>query len=71
MVSLTHGDLVRRVRREYLEMPGLRITASEAQRLFGLDAATCDDVLDGLVTSGFLRRVNGIFTLAQQDAPAR
>jgi hypothetical protein len=71
MVSPTHGDFVRRVRSEYLEMPGLRITASEAQRLFGLDAATCDDVLDGLVKSGFLTRVNGIFTLAQPDAPAR
>ena len=30
---------------EYLEMPGLRLTAPQAQSLFGLDAETCDAVL--------------------------
>jgi predicted transcriptional regulator of viral defense system len=60
------GDLVRRIRGEYLEMPGLRVTAREAQRLFGLDAITCDKVLDSLLQSGFLSRaVNGMFRLAQ------
>jgi len=69
------GDLVRRIRGEYLEMPGLRITARQAQRLFGLDATTCEEVLAGLLQSGFLSRtVDGMFTLAQagdQVAPAR
>ena len=30
--------LLRRIRAEYLEMPGLRLTASRAQCLFGLDS---------------------------------
>ena len=69
------GDLVRRIRGEYLEMPGLRVTARQAQRLFGLDATTCDEVLAGLLQSGFLSRtVDGMFRLTEpgdQVAPAR
>jgi hypothetical protein len=69
------ADLVRRIRGEYLEMPGLRVTASQAQRLFGLDAITCHDVLASLLQSGFLSRtVDGMFRLTQagdQVAPVR
>jgi hypothetical protein len=52
------GDIVRRIRGEYLEMPGLRVTARQARRLFGLDATTCDEVLAGLLQSGFLSRTS-------------
>ena len=69
------GDLIRRIRGEYLEMPGLRLTARQAQRLFGLDPTTCDEVLAGLLQSGFLSRtVDGMFRLTEagdQIAPAR
>ena len=69
------ADLVRRIRGEYLEMPGLRVTARQAQRLFGLDATTCDEVLAGLLQSGFLSRtVDGMFRLTEAGdrvAPAR
>ena len=69
------ADLVRRIRGEYLEMPGLRVTARQAQRLFGLDAAACDEVLAGLLQSGFLSlTVDGMFRLTEpgdQVAPAR
>ncbi len=34
--------LLQRVRAEYLEMPGLKLTAPQARRLWGLDCATCD-----------------------------
>ena len=50
------NDLVRLVRSEYLEMPGLRLTKLQAQRLWGLDAPTCDTVLKTLVSARFLRR---------------
>jgi hypothetical protein len=46
--NLTSQDLLRRVRAEYLEMPGLRLTAQQAQCLFGLDAESCDAVLGTL-----------------------
>ena len=69
------GDIVRRIRGEYLEMPGLLVTARQARRLFGLDATTCDEVLAGLLQSGFLSRtVDGMFRLTEpgdQVAPAR
>ena len=69
------GDIVRRICGEYLEMPGLRVTARQARRLFGLDATTCDEVLAGLLQSGFLSRtVDGMFRLTEADdriAPAR
>lgn len=44
-----------RVRSEYLEMPGLRLTAAQAGRLLGLDAAECARLFAHLVSSGFLR----------------
>ena len=47
-------DLLRRVQGEYLEMPGLRLTAAQAQRLWGLDRAECDAALSALVDAKFL-----------------
>ena len=47
-------DVFRRVQGEYLEMPGLRLTAAQAQRLWGLDRAACDAVLGALVDAKFL-----------------
>lgn len=51
-----HPDehLLRRVEDEYLEMPGLRLTPAQAQRLWTLDADTCTGVLDLLVARRFL-----------------
>ena len=49
-------DIVRRVCGEYLEMPGLRLKREQAQRLWGLDDATCGRLLEALVENGFLCR---------------
>ena len=49
-------DLLRRVRSEFLEMPGLRLTLPQAGRLWGLDQASCSAMLDALVESRFLLR---------------
>ena len=43
-------------RGEYLEMPGLSLTAIQAQRLWGLDGDACGLLLEALLQSGFLRR---------------
>jgi hypothetical protein len=43
-----------RVRGEYREMPGLRLTLAQAARLFNLEAKQCGRVLDRLVTDGTL-----------------
>jgi hypothetical protein len=49
---------VRRIHGEYLEMPGLRLTHAQAERLWGLDTGLCADVLQVLVETGFLRRTD-------------
>jgi hypothetical protein len=43
-----------RVRGEYREMPGLRLTLTQAARLFNLEHAQCGQLLDTLVTDGAL-----------------
>jgi hypothetical protein len=47
--------IIRRVRDEFHEMPGLRLTPAQATRLWGLEQATCRAVIDALVASAFLR----------------
>ena len=47
--------LIRRVRGEFLEMPGLQLTVPQAARLLGLDQGACRVVLDTLVAAAFLR----------------
>lgn len=47
---------LQRVVGEYLEMPGLSLSAPQAGRLWGLDARACERLLDELVVRRFLRR---------------
>jgi hypothetical protein len=48
-----------RVRHEFLEMPGLRLTIRQATRLWGLEPSACEHVIEVLVQSAFLRRTPG------------
>src|SRR5687767_10180303 len=43
-----------RVLGDFLERPELTLSFDQAQRLWGLDAATCTRVLETLVARGFL-----------------
>jgi hypothetical protein len=56
MAPKSVDDTVRRVRGEYLEMPGLRLTDAQAQRLWGLDAETWTYVQRSLVDAKFLHK---------------
>jgi hypothetical protein len=49
-------NLVQRIREEFEEAPGLRITVREAARFWGLDEETCGQVLGQLLAVGFLAR---------------
>jgi hypothetical protein len=51
--------VVRRVREEFREMPGLRVTPAQATRLWGLEDETCRAVIDALVVTSFLRWAAG------------
>lgn len=46
--------LLRRLRAELLEMPGLRLTLEQAQYLCGVERALCQRILDTLVDVKFL-----------------
>ncbi len=57
-------ELLQRAQGEFLEMPGLRLTPAQAQRLWGLRSSTCDLVLTALLEKRFLRRTrDGAFVL--------
>ena len=45
---------LRRVYSEFMEMPGLRLTPKQAQRLWGLEERMCVQLLDQLVDAKFL-----------------
>ena len=47
--------IVSRIREEFREMPGLRLTPAQATRLWGLEDKTCAAVIDRLVASAYLR----------------
>ena len=49
-------NLVQRIREEFEEAPGLRVSVREAARFWGLDETTCGQVLDKLLAVGFLTR---------------
>jgi len=52
----TPEDTLRRVRAEFLEMPGLKLTVPQAQRLWGFDRPTCEAVIEVLTEARFLSR---------------
>jgi hypothetical protein len=49
-------DVLRRIQGEFMEMPGLKLTAAQAQRLWGLGRSECDALLRVLIESNFLCR---------------
>jgi hypothetical protein len=65
-------DVLRRIKGEYLEMPGLCLTASQAQRLWGLDRDVCDALLGALVEAKFLSQTrDGAFIRGDSDLRSR
>ena len=46
--------LVHRIRAEFLEMPGLRLTLTQAARLFGAPEEACKRIMAALIVEGFL-----------------
>ena len=62
-VAVLQENLLARIRAEYLEMPGLRLTLEQAQRLCGVDRQDCQSVFDSLVSERFLCvRPNGLYS---------
>ena len=51
-------DWIQLIRAEYHEMPDLRLTRPQVQRLWNLETTMCDAVLDVLEATKFLRRTH-------------
>jgi hypothetical protein len=47
--AIQDHDLHLRIQAEFVEMPGLKLTLSQASRLFNLDRTECERVLSTLV----------------------
>ena len=47
-------NTIERLRAEFLEMPGLRLTLTQIHRFCGLERAVCSAALDTLVKERFL-----------------
>ena len=70
-VAMTIESTLERLRAEYLEMPGLRLSVAQIERLCGVDRIVCQAVLDALVDARILR-VNPDGTYARlTDGPRR
>jgi hypothetical protein len=54
MTTLPYQQAFERIRAEFLEMPGMRLTPEQVERLSGVESAICKCVLDDLVSAGFL-----------------
>jgi len=54
MKDLPYRQAFDRIRAEYLEMPGMRLTPAQVQRLSGVDVSICALVLDDLRRAQFL-----------------
>jgi hypothetical protein len=52
--SFQQTELLRRIRGEFREMPGLRLSLEQAMHLWSLDRATCDEALNQLRSTKFL-----------------
>jgi hypothetical protein len=60
----TDSDLEIRIRGEFAEMPGLRLTLPQASRFFNVERSRCERILAGLVAHGDLSACCGSFRRA-------
>jgi hypothetical protein len=61
---------LRRIRGEYREMPGLKLTVAQASRLWHVDASSVEWMLEALVADGVLRRTPAGAYLARSESRA-
>jgi hypothetical protein len=65
-------EVLQRIQGEFVEMPGLRLTTAQAQRLWGLERDVCDALLGALVDAKFLSQTrDGAFVRLDGVAPMK
>ncbi|HEY7500508.1 MAG TPA: hypothetical protein VH740_18445 [Vicinamibacterales bacterium] len=60
-LQMTRDEAMRRIRSDYFELPGLRLTVAQAARLWGLEAALCLSILEELTERGLLTRIGELY----------
>jgi hypothetical protein len=72
MNSLPYRQAFERIRGEYREMPGMRLTLAQVERLSGVEISVCRLVLDDLVGTQFLSvRPDGSYARGTADGHSR
>lgn len=67
-----HEETLQRIRSEFLEMPGLRLTEGQARRLWALEPHACTAALAALIDTGFLFRTrDGSVMRIDRSTPLR
>ncbi len=64
-------EVLQRIQAEFVEMPGLCLTAPQAQRLWGLDREMCHAVLGALVDAKFLGQTRDGSFIRLDGAPPK
>jgi len=65
-------EVLQRIQGEFVEMPGLRVTAAQARRLWSLERDVCDALLGALVDAKFLARTrDGAYIRMDNARPVR
>ena len=68
----TIEDVLNRLRSEFLQAPGLRLTPEQVQRLCGVERTICQLVLDSLVETKFLcLKAGGTYARMSVEHPHR
>jgi hypothetical protein len=68
---MRQDDVLQRIQGEFVEMPGLRLTAAQAQRLWGLDRKLCDELLHVLMDAKFLSQTRDGSFVRMEGGPKR
>ncbi|HEY7173142.1 MAG TPA: hypothetical protein VH417_19960 [Vicinamibacterales bacterium] len=65
--SIEQAEWLRVIQAEYRDLPGLKLTMPQAQRLWGLDEHACEALLETLIACRFLCKTSAqSFILAEQ-----
>jgi hypothetical protein len=55
VVTPAPREVLRAIRAEYDQMPGMRLTRAQFRRLWGLDGTACDSAILELIGLGYLQ----------------
>ena len=66
------NEVLQKIQGEFVEMPGLRLTTAQAQRLWGLERDVCEALMGALVDAKFLSQTHdGAFVRMDGAQPTR